>query len=607
MRSVGDFVFGTLLSEHGSSPCVSIMSIELENTVKSYDEYLKVKGIDDSLLDAYRQAVEVALLGEKEIEYGLNLANRVKSIICDYVKQQTGTTLVGLEKHSEDTHVKYNIVDKYYEIQRAMSYWDFESYISYMEKERPQEKRFYLPRKKTLHVVAQDLVDLDNRKIKYYGLSLPSRTGKSTLCIFYMTWIAMKRPNSHSAMGGHSGTLVKGFYKELLNLFTSEEYKFADLFTYWHPNCEIIQDKSAEDYTINLDKRDRFSTITCRGCDATWTGAVDVSRDGLLYVDDMVRDREHSLSPNRMENTYQEYLNKMVDRKNDGAVELNVGTLWSVLDPMERMRVKYEGDPQYRFRRIPALDENDHSNFDYAINGFSTQYYIEMRERLDEAEWMAKYQQRPFVREGLLFQREEMLWWDGIMPDENHKTIAICDPAVGGGDALSMPICWVGDKKYIIDWVFNKGTQKVTVPLIVDKIQHHYITELYIEKNGVGRLFEDEIKRELARRNINHCSIRTYSAPTRMSKEDKIRGYSDWIKSNLYFLLERKFIDDSVDCQYKRSEEYSNALMEMHMYTSVGKNPHDDAPDSLSQMAQVFEKEMNGKIEVISNPFRMGF
>ena len=80
-----------------------------------------------------------------------------------------------------------------------------------------------------------------------------------------------------------------------------------------------------------------------------------------MYVDDLVRDREHSLSPTRMENTYQEYLNKMVDRKNDGARELMVGTLWNVLDPLERMIKQYEHDPQYRFSKIHTLNENDES------------------------------------------------------------------------------------------------------------------------------------------------------------------------------------------------------------------------------------------------------
>ncbi len=194
----------------------------------------------------------------------------------------------------------------------------------------------------------------------------------------------------------------------------------SELYDFWHPEYEnkpFPTDKSSDEFTITLGDPDRFATITCRGIDGTWTGAVDVSSDGYLYVDDLVRDREHSLSPQRMENTFQEYLNKMVDRKNDGAKELMVGTLWNVLDPLQRISIQYERDERYEFRRIPALDENDESNFDYDINGFSTEYYKSMRERLANAEWMAKYQQNPYVREGLLFPENELKYSDGIIND----------------------------------------------------------------------------------------------------------------------------------------------------------------------------------------------
>ena len=100
----------------------------------------------------------------------------------------------------------------------------FESYVIYMEKNRQYDKKFYEPRKKTLQIVAQDLQDLEDRKIEFYGLSMPSRVGKSTTCIFFLSWIMGKRPNSHSAMGGHSGKLAKGFYGELLNLIDTARY-----------------------------------------------------------------------------------------------------------------------------------------------------------------------------------------------------------------------------------------------------------------------------------------------------------------------------------------------------------------------------------------------
>ena len=573
-------------------------SNELITTVQGYENYISVHGVDEEVINAYVQAVEVALRQEKDVKYGLMLSDRAKSIINDFVLLNTnGMDVWELEKYSFQNKMQYDLVNKYYEILKMESFNRFESFIYYMEQKRPFEKRFYQPRKKTLRLVVDDLQDLDDGKIQFYGLSMPSRVGKSTICIFFLAWVAMKKPNSHSAMGGHSGILAKGFYKELMNLFVTEEYCFSELFNYWHPGKTVIRDKSADEFTITLDQPDRFATITCRGIDGTWTGAVDVSEDGYLYVDDLVRDREHSLSPIRMETTYQEYLNKMVDRKNDGAKELMVGTLWNVLDPLNRLKEQYGNDPLYRFRKIPALNENDESNFDYEVKGFSTEYYKKMRERLDNAEWMAKFQQQPYVREGLLFPQNEIRYFDGRVADGNRSVMSVCDPAFGGADSLSMPVILTESetgRRKVIDWLHIKGTQAVTVPKIVDKIVRHYITELHIEQNSGGKLLSDSIREEMKKRDVHHCKIIPYYASVKMSKEDKIKGYSDWVKENLEFLPANQYLD--IDVEYKRNGYYQAAMEEMHMYTSVGKNVNDDSCDVITQVAVIETKKRKATV-----------
>ena len=577
-----------------------------ENTIQEYEKYIEKNGITDEVVDVYVDAVDKILCKRKDKEYGLTISARAKELIEQYVIAMTNGNynILTLEQYSKDKGDKYEILDKYYEILKLESEYVFESFILYMEKDRAYEKRFYLPRRKTLKIVVDDLQALEDRvgNRKFFGLSMPSRVGKSTVCIFFLAWIALKRPNSHSAMGGHSGILAKGFYKELLNLITTPEYTFKELFDYVNPEYAdkpFPTDKSSDEFTITLGSPDRFATITCRGIDGTWTGAVDVSKDGYLYVDDLVRDREHSLSPQRMENTFQEYLNKMVDRKNDGARELMVGTLWNVLDPLQRISVQYENNPEYVFRRIPALNENDESNFDYEINGFSTEYYRQMRERLANAEWMAKYQQNPYVREGLLFPEDEMQYCDGIIEDGTWIVTALCDPAFGGADSLSMPVKLKhkqSGRQVIIDWVFKRGTQNITIPLVADAIIRNVITELRIEKNSGGGLFADNLKKELEKRNCHHCRIILFNASNRMDKMERIKAYSDYVKDNYEFLMDKRYvpgkeIDDLNGVnRFRRSDMYQNAMNEMHMITSEGKNPHDDSADSITNMAREEEK-----------------
>ena len=594
------------------------MNSELNQLIDDCEKYISQNGIDENIIETYYNVCQLAK-NEGEIDTMLKCTARTKELIngyCTDPKQFDGKDIWEVEKVVQESNSEYPLLNQFYDVLKLESYYNFESFMFYMERKRHWTKRFYFPRRKTLKVVVKDLEDLENRIIKFYGLSMPSRVGKSTICIFFLAWVSLRRPNSHSAMGGHSGILAKGFYKELMNLFTTEEYTFSELFYFWNPeyaNKPLVTDKSADEFTITLGNPDRFATVTCRGIDGTWTGAVDVSKDGYLYVDDLVRDREHSLSPMRMENTYQEYLNKMVDRKNDGARELMVGTLWNVLDPLERLRKQYENDSRYRFRRIPALDENDESNFDYEINGFSTEYYRDMREKLDKAEWEAKFMQRPFVREGLLFPTDELRYFNGILPDGDFRRIGVTDIAWGGGDSLSMPIGAEYDNGdvYIYDWVFNKGPKEVTIPLVVGRIIGNEIRQTRFEGNIGGDLYCQYVDEKLQAQDYK-CSCISKKAPNKVEKLSKIIAYSGDIKRKFIFLDSHKITQEQMQkdadlgiVRYRRNDEYQAAMDELTMFVSIGGNEHDDAADGLTQLEMFIENPNDvARVEATENPFR---
>lgn len=467
--------------------------------------------------------------------------------------------------------------------------YKFDDYMLYVEKDRAPEKQFYLPRRKVLKTVVDDLQDLEDGKLDFYGLSMPPRVGKSTICIFFLSWVMGKRPNSHNAMSGHSGILADGFYDEAMNIIISQEYNWGDVF----PGIKL-ESKSSEKKEINLDKPDRFSTLTCRGIDGTWTGAVDISNDGYLYVDDLVRDRTESLSPIRLEGRYQDYLNILVDRKNDGTRELMVGTRWNVLDPLGKVEKQYKDNPRYRFRKIPALNENGESNFDYLYGkGFSTQYYVNLKERLDKNEWEAKYQQRPFTREGLLFPEDELKTYNGVLPQDGlERILAVCDVAWGGGDSLSMPFAYVYEdgRVFIHDWIFNRGDKTVTKPIVIGKTLHHKPNQEHFEANNGGDEYADDIDRQLRetgfKTNITHSK-----ASNQITKLSKIIQCAPDIKTNFYFL----------DKEH-RDKEYQEAIDELTMFVQIGKNEHDDAADALSQLQNFINGGFIAKVTAVKRP-----
>lgn len=541
--------------------------------------------------DSNKQIIDKLLsMGINEFENASMLFEMIKAIKNEDLEHSIELAGTLRECCSDNVEKDVRFYGLYNDCLLYRSPYRFDDYMLYIEKNRAPEKQFYLPRRKILKIVVNDLQDLEDGKLDFYGLSMPPRVGKSTICIFFLSWVMGKRPNSHNAMSGHSGILADGFYDEAMNIIISEEYCFHDVF----PGLKL-ESKSAEKKEINLDKPDRFATLTCRGIDGTWTGAVDISADGYLYVDDLVRDRTESLSPVRLENRYQDYLNILVDRKNDGTRELMVGTRWNVLDPLGKVEKQYKNNPRYRFRKIPALNDNRESNFNYLYGkGFSTEYFLKLKERLDKNEWEAKYQQRPFTREGLLFPEDELKTYNGVLPEDGLvRKVAVCDVAWGGGDSLSMPFAYVYEdgRVFIPDWIFNRGDKTVTKQIVIGKTLHHKPNQEHFEANNGGDEYADDIDRQLKetgfKTNITHSK-----ASNQITKLSKIIQCAPDIKANFYFL----------DKEH-RDKEYQDAIDELTMFVQIGKNEHDDAADALSQLQNFINGGFIAKVTAMQRPF----
>lgn len=465
--------------------------------------------------------------------------------------------------------------------------YDFDAYLIYIEWNREPEKKFYEPRRAVLKTLVDDLQALADGELDFLGISLPPRVGKSTLCIMFMTWIMGKRPDVANVMSGHSDKLTDGFYRELLSIMTDREtYLWADVF----PNVAIA-DTSAKNETIDLNHKKRFPTMTCRSIGGTLTGAVEIGTGGVLYCDDLVEDLEESLNPARLQAKYEAYLNQLKDRKKLGAVELMVGTRWNVLDPLGRVHEQYADNPRYRFRVISALSEDGESNFDYRFGlGFNTAYYQDMKDSIDDATWNAKYMGTPYIREGLLFPEDELKTYNGVLPDGDPEKIAVCDVAWGGGDSLAMPFAYIyGEDVYIHDVIFNTGDKTVTYPVTIGRTKQHMPHRERYEANNGGSEYADHVDEELRKDGIR-INISSRRAPNNQSKLARIIQFAPDIKK-FYFLEEKR-----------RSKEYRAFMREVTTFVQTGKNPHDDACDSLAMLADELYRG-GTKVEVFKRPF----
>lgn len=466
----------------------------------------------------------------------------------------------------------------------AQKHKDFDSYLLYVEKNRDPEDRYYQPRRNKIYWLVQKMQRLIDDELDILSISMPPGTGKTTLGEFFISFVMGHYPNTPNLMSSHSGFMTRMFYDAVLNIITSNEYCWSDVF----PDV-IFEGNNAKEETINLGRWQPFKTLTCRPIRGSLTGVTRC--EGFLYVDDLVSGIEEALSIDRLDKLYGEYTTDLKSRKKKKAKEIHIATRWSVHDVIGRLERMYEGNPRAEFIAVPDIDpKTGKSNFDYDYDvGFDEKYFHDMEMSMDDVSYRCLYKSDPIEREGILYHPTELQRYLGGLPDrEPDSILAICDTKDTGTDYNFLGVFYqYGDRYYLEDLVFKNIDPGTLDELNSDMLVKHHVQQAQFESNKEGSRTANEVER-LVREKGGRCHItKKY---TTQNKETKIIVNSSWVKEHVIF----KDITE-----YEPKSDYGVMMSFLCSYTQLGKNKHDDAPDALAMFAQFVDALLGGEGQVM--------
>lgn len=466
----------------------------------------------------------------------------------------------------------------------AQEHKDFDSYLLYVEKNRDPEDRYYQPRRNKIYWLVQKMQRLIDDELDILSISMPPGTGKTTLGEFFISFVMGHYPNTPNLMSSHSGFMTRMFYDAVLNIITSNEYCWSDVF----PDI-VFEGNNAKEETINLGRWQPFKTLTCRPIRGSLTGVTRC--EGFLYVDDLVSGIEEALSIDRLDKLYGEYTTDLKSRKKKKAKEIHIATRWSVHDVIGRLERMYEGNPRTEFIAVPDIDpQTGKSNFDYDYDvGFDEKYFHDMEMSMDDVSYRCLYKSDPIEREGILYHPTELQRYIGGLPDrEPDSILAICDTKDTGTDYNFLGVFYqYGDRYYLEDLVFKNIDPGTLDELNSDMLVKHHVQQAQFESNKEGSRTANEVE-SLVKAKGGRCHItKKY---TTQNKETKIIVNSSWVKEHVIF----KDITE-----YEPKSDYGVMMSFLCSYTQLGKNKHDDAPDTLAMFAQFVDALLGGEGQVV--------
>lgn len=469
----------------------------------------------------------------------------------------------------------------------------FNDYLLFLERKRDPRSMFYKPKIKQFEKF--QLIEayqgmLDDRYDRLC-ISLPPGTGKTTLLKFFHSAIIGWFPEDYSLFCSHSGDITRMYYDGVYQMIDDTiEYAWNEIF----PGLKITS-TNALMQQFNVGTYKPFPSLQTTSIGANSSGKVRANK--YLLSDDLIGNSEQALNKNYLDKIWRFYSvdakqRKTVDSDGKSCKEIIQATRWSTQDVIGRVMILYQDDPHTKIISVPAVDPiTGESNFNYAVSGFTKEFFADQELTMDEISYKCLFMQEPIEREGLLFPGEKIQRYKELPKGTPELITAQCDTKSSGTDFFVLPVFLkYGNLYYCVDCICSNSTDyEAQYENSANILVNNKVMDCEFESNNGG----DRVSLEVHKRVLEKgwiCNIS--SRATETNKEARIFQCSNWILQNIVF----KDME-----MYKPREPYGIMMSLLAQYSATGKKQLDDVPDTFANFALRIQRRKPRPTRIINS------
>jgi predicted phage terminase large subunit-like protein len=408
-------------------------------------------------------------------------------------------------------------------------------------------------------------------------INMPPRMGKSRTLVNFCKWVLGQDITKKIMTCSYNDDMAQEFSRYTRDGIDAEkmfphEVVFSDIF----PGTKVKKgDASYKKWALEGN----FFNYIGAGIGGSITG----KGGDIAIVDDPIKDAEQAYNENALNKIWLWYTGTFKSRleEKDGVagIEIVNHTRWSDLDICGRLLANEQEGKEWFVLHMEAYYEEYDALLCPAL--LSKRRYNSLKRNVDPHIFFANYHQKTLNAEGRLYKKIKT--YTELPKDEKGQSVTegkinYTDTADMGDDYLCS-ICAeaYNGELYITDILYSKEGMEETEPATAKMLIENGTGYALFESNNGGRGFARNVEKDIYNTyKSRKCAVKWFHQSK--NKKARILTHATYIMNSVYFPVN----------WHDRWPEFYAAIMG---YQREGKNAHDDAPDALTGLAEMMEKQ----------------